>query len=402
MKKAVMYGAGNFGRGYLGQLFCESGYETVFIDVNPVIINKINADGGYPVYVAKNSEYSECRVDNICGIDGKDTDSIAEAVASADIAATAVGVNALRYIAEPFAAGIKLMFENHRKKPLNVLICENLSEADKYFSAMIKSHLSEEVGEYFDSHVGLVLTAVGRLVPETPKAILEQNPLAVCVEEYRELPVDKNAFKGTIPNIKHMIPCEPFGYYLSRKLYMNNMGHVMCAYLGYLRGYKYIWETLEDESVRTITRGALREVALALSKEYKTGVGELYEAADLLLERFSNKLLGDTVERVGRDTKRKLAENDRFVGAAMLCQKHGVTPYCVCAGIAAGLMFDPEGDVYSTEVAERIKKFGLMPTLAQYCGIDAASELALAIRLIYEKLSSGSSICDVAEMLKKR
>ena len=34
MKKAVMYGAGNIGRGFITQLFSKSGYETALIDVN--------------------------------------------------------------------------------------------------------------------------------------------------------------------------------------------------------------------------------------------------------------------------------------------------------------------------------------------------------------------------------
>ena len=34
MKKFVMYGAGNIGRGFIGQTFSKSGYEVVFVDVN--------------------------------------------------------------------------------------------------------------------------------------------------------------------------------------------------------------------------------------------------------------------------------------------------------------------------------------------------------------------------------
>ena len=34
--KAVMYGAGSIGRGFIGALFSEIGYEVVFIDVNAV------------------------------------------------------------------------------------------------------------------------------------------------------------------------------------------------------------------------------------------------------------------------------------------------------------------------------------------------------------------------------
>ena len=44
MKQAIMYGAGNIGRGFIGQLFHMSGYEISFIDVNMTVIDKLNAD----------------------------------------------------------------------------------------------------------------------------------------------------------------------------------------------------------------------------------------------------------------------------------------------------------------------------------------------------------------------
>ena len=40
MKKAVIYGAGNIGRGFIGQLFSMSGYEISFIDVNAAVIDR--------------------------------------------------------------------------------------------------------------------------------------------------------------------------------------------------------------------------------------------------------------------------------------------------------------------------------------------------------------------------
>ena len=48
--KAVMYGAGNIGRGFIGQRFFLSGYETTFIDVNADAVNAINEAGKYPIY----------------------------------------------------------------------------------------------------------------------------------------------------------------------------------------------------------------------------------------------------------------------------------------------------------------------------------------------------------------
>ena len=46
--KAVMYGAGSIGRGFIGALFSEIGYEVVFIDVNDDVIHLINKEKTYP------------------------------------------------------------------------------------------------------------------------------------------------------------------------------------------------------------------------------------------------------------------------------------------------------------------------------------------------------------------
>ena len=49
--KAVMYGAGNIGRGFIAQLFNLSGYETCFVDVNMDVVNRLNEDGKYPLFI---------------------------------------------------------------------------------------------------------------------------------------------------------------------------------------------------------------------------------------------------------------------------------------------------------------------------------------------------------------
>ena len=44
MKKAIQFGAGNIGRGFIGALLSQAGYHVVFADVNKDMINKINED----------------------------------------------------------------------------------------------------------------------------------------------------------------------------------------------------------------------------------------------------------------------------------------------------------------------------------------------------------------------
>lgn len=380
MKKAIMYGAGNIGRGFIGQLFSQSGYEVAFIDVNMTVIDRLNADREYPVYITAGDHYDISPVKNVRGIDGKDIPAIAEAMAEADIMATAVGVNILKFIAAPFAAGVRKRMEKRIEAPLNVIICENMIGADSYFAGLVKADLNDTEKAYFDSHIALVEPSIGRMVPATPKDIAEKNPLAVCVEPYCELPVDKAAFKGEIPQIKNLVPFAPFDFYIRRKLFMHNMSHALVAYLGYRKGYTYIWEAVSDPEIRTSALHALVESSCALSAEYGVPLKELLSFSADLIERFGNKLLGDTVERVGKDTVRKLSENDRLVGAANLCIKHGIVPNYICSGITAALAFAPEADEPSKEVAAFAKTNGAAAALEKYGNVRPDSMILKLVK----------------------
>ena len=395
MKKALMYGAGNIGRGFIGQLFHMSGYEISFIDVNMAVIDKLNEDGCYPIYITEKEGYHEYLVTDVHGVNGRDNEAIAKAMAEADVMATAVGVNILKFIAAPFACGVRRRMELGIEAPLNVIICENMIEADKYFAGLVKQNLSEEECRYFDAHIALVEPSIGRMVPATPKEIAEKNPLAVCVEPYCELPVDKNAFKGEIPDIQNMVPFAPFDFFIRRKLFMHNMSHALVAYFGALCGYTYIWEAMANPHIQSLAEQALSVASQALHLEYGVPLEELASFSANLIERFHNKLLGDTVDRVGKDTKRKLSANDRLVGTMLLCEKHGIQPTCILAGIAAGLHFSPAGDDSSIEVAEDAKSNGVLHALQAYCGIAADTPAAKAIDGFYAKIKNNVPISEI-------
>ena len=144
MKKAVMYGAGNIGRGFIGKLFSETGYEVVFIDINPVILERLNSDRRYPVRIMADGEYKEEIVDNVRAVSAADVNQVALEIASADIMATAVGVNVLPKIAKPIASGLHKRWEDGNFSPLNIIICENMLDANHYLSKLIKQELSEK------------------------------------------------------------------------------------------------------------------------------------------------------------------------------------------------------------------------------------------------------------------
>lgn len=381
--KAVMYGAGNIGRGFIVQSFYESGYETALIDVNMAVINRLNEDHRYPVYITKNGQYEIHMIENVRGVDGRDVDAVAHAIAEADLMATAVGVNILKFIAPNIAEGIKKRFALGIRTPLNCIVCENMIGADHYLAGMIKDCLNDEEKAYFDEYFAAVEPSIGRMVPATPKEISEKEPLAVCVEEYFELPVDKAAFKGEIPPVKNFVPFTPFDFYIQRKLFMHNMSHAVTAYLGKQKGYTYIWEANADAGIRANAAAALDAISRAMSAEHGVALAELKAFSENLLVRYENQLLGDTVDRVGKDTVRKLGENDRLIGAAKLCVKHGIDPEPICLGIAAALKFAPEDDEAACRVASFCRERGVAEALKEFSNLCACDPIVAAVEKMY-------------------
>jgi len=335
--KAVMYGAGNIGRGFIGQLLSQSGYSVAFVDVNPDVIKAINDAGRYPINILHKTSSEEIWVENVSCVDGKDIDAVAQAIAEADIMATAVGVNILKFVAAPIAAGLKKRWENGNNTPLNIIICENLIGADRVLKELIAANLDDT--SKLDSLVGFVEASIGRMVPVQTPEMQNGNPLRVCVEAFDKLPLDKAAFKGEIPAIKNAILFTPFEFYIERKLFIHNMGHAFTAYLGALCGYDYIWQAIEDPRIEVCVLRAMTQSAIALSKRHGVDVTELYDHVTDLIDRFGNRQLGDTVKRVGGDIKRKLSENDRIIGALKMCNEQGVQADYIELAAAAALNF---------------------------------------------------------------
>ena len=179
MKKAVMYGAGNIGKGFMGQLFFQNGYNTVFIDINPDVIDALNRDKAYPIKIVSNKDRHEMIIKDVSGIHGMDTNAVAEEIARCDIMCTAVGVNVLPKIVPNLANGIKLRSQTGR--PLNIIICENKIDANLYLKQMIKEYLPQEYHSFIEDKVGFIEASVGRMVPVVTDEMKEGNLLRVWV-----------------------------------------------------------------------------------------------------------------------------------------------------------------------------------------------------------------------------
>lgn len=338
MPKAVIFGAGNVGRGLVGQLLVEAGYAVTFVDMDDRIIAAINARDRYPHFTISNLGRAEKIIGPVHALHGSHKDQVVEAITAADLVATSVGAHALPFLADNIAAGIRQRIARNLN-PLNILLCENLHQAAKRMKEWLLACLPDLPENIFDSQVGLVETSIGRMIPAPSETIRQIHPAAIQVEPYKFLPYDIHAVKGSFPAVPGLVGDWdiPFAYYGDRKLYIHNMGHAMCAYLSRCCGLTFIWEGIMSPEIRYFVRSAMLESALALALRYNQPLQPLIHYVDDLLYRFGNKLLGDTVERVGRDPKRKLAAGDRLVGAYQMCCENKSDHGHLSLGLAAGL-----------------------------------------------------------------
>ncbi len=371
-RSAVHIGAGSIGRGFMGQLYFESGFHTTFIDVVDEVVNAINAEGSYPIDIVTDDNSTRIIVRNVDAVNGKNLEMAANKLAKADIASTAVGLNAMRHIAPLLARAVEIRFSSDNAEPLDIILCENINDGKTFVRELIRENLPIEFHAVLDTKVGLVEASIGRMVPVMTPEQGKQNPLLVCVEPYCELPVDELGFRGKIPQIMHMKPASNFSAYVERKLFAHNLTHACTAYLGYLKGYTYIYEAIRDPEIHEIVQGAGRESCLVLAKKHGLEFSELQIHVNDLIHRYHNRALADQVSRVARDPKRKLAPGDRFMGPATMCVKYQIEPKNIALAIAAALHYNPKDsdDPTAPEVQSMIENYGIELFLCDFCKID--------------------------------
>lgn len=384
-RTAVVFGAGSVGRGFLGQLFSESGYCVVFVDVDDPLVEALNARRCYTLRLAGVDETVDLNVGPVRAVDGRDTAEVADEVARASLMATAVGARALQAIAKPIADGIAQRAQDGSVQPLNVIICENLHDAPELLRTYVCDHLPPERVSLVDG-IGFVPAVIARMSPVPTPEQRAQDPSLIVAEPYKVLPVDREAFVGAVPAVVGMEPVTPFLAYTERKLYVHNAAHAMLGYLGYQEGLEFGFEALEHPWIRARLDRALAESGRALIAEHGFDAQEMSEHIHDLLARFANRALADPVDRLARDPLRKLRPDDRLVGAARLAEKHGIEPMGLAWGIAGALAYDNPGDDHAATLQARIGDEGLNDVMRGLCGISEAEALAVLVCERYEAL----------------
>lgn len=381
--KAVHFGAGNIGRGFIGLLLHQSGYKTFFVDVNEEIVDLLNEKQQYTVKLADASG-EELLVKNVSAINSiKNPELVVEEIAKADIVTAAVGANILPLIAGLIAKGLKQRLTQENKE-LTIIACENMIGGSAFLKEKVYAELTEEEKEQFDTYFSFPNAAVDRIVPNQTNA----DKLAVTVEPFYEWVVDESEIKGTTPPVQGVTFVQDLEPFIERKLFTVNTGHAVVAYFGYLAGIRNMHEALENAEIRETIEQVLQETGRYLTAAYSFDEQAHAAYVQKIIGRFANPYISDDTTRVGRSPMRKLQNTDRLVRPAIqYVEMFGEIPAYLTKGIAAALHYDFKEDAEANEMQEMINQKGIQYTIEKTTSIKPGTELFDEILKQYENLS---------------
>lgn len=381
--RALHFGAGNIGKGFIGYLLNKSGYDVCFIDVNQAAIDKFNKNNRYLVELLDDKHNVEVitPVSALNSITQKE--EVLNLIVKADIITTSVGIGNIPRIAQSIAEGLLKRTEVNKNK-IDIIANENAINASSTLKQEVEKYLSDEEIKNIRQYVGFPNSAIDRLALSKEN---QEDEIAL-VEPIFEWVINKSEMVNIdLPQIKGAMYVADLAPYIERKLYCVNMAHAATAYIGFLNGEKTIQDTLKKPIIESFVKGALNEVAKYFIKEHNISSNEINIFIEKTLARFKNNNICDDILRVGRSPIRKLGANERLVGPTLKLYEQEYPVKHMAMLVAAALLFDNPEDEESVILQQYIKENGIEEAIRHFTGIDDGC-LVIIIKNNYYKLSN--------------
>ncbi|WP_379945762.1 mannitol dehydrogenase [Enterococcus devriesei] len=293
MKKALLFGAGKIGQGFIGDLLHEDGYEIIFADVSDEVIEEINKNNCYRLFLT-NHKYEEKIIDNVFAFSLlKSQEKIIDAITQVDVIVTSVMKTNLVSVAPILAKGLKKRLAEGKSRVL-VMACENaVMGTDILVNLMIDTKIItlnqlKEIGAYPNTGVdrfvfgGIYNGKEGTAISDSHEFAIERQKL----DDPESKPITGAEYVDNLEAV------------LKRKLYLVNCWLAITSYIGYTKGYKMVDEALRDEEIQKIVNKAVLESARSLEMDLSQYLGHI------LVETVTSFLLLPTLQTpVGLDSE---------------------------------------------------------------------------------------------------
>ncbi|HFU4488636.1 TPA: mannitol-1-phosphate 5-dehydrogenase [Streptococcus suis] len=378
MKQAVHFGAGNIGRGFIGEILFENGFEIAFVDVNETIIDALNQRHAYEIEIAEEGQ-RHIAVSGVRGINNRQNpEEVVAALATADLVTTAIGPNILPFIAGLVAEGIEARRQAGNTQPLDVLACENMIGGSAFLYEEVKKHLSEEGLAYAAEFVGFPNAAVDRIVP----AQSHEDPLFVVVEPFNEWVVETQGMKNPdlkLEGVHYEADLEPF---IERKLFSVNSGHATSAYTGAHFGATTILEALQNPEVKSKVEAVLAEIRSLLIAKWGFDEQALVDYHKVIISRFENPYIVDDIARVARTPIRKLGYDERFIRPIRELRERGLSYDNLLATVSYIFGYKDETDEQSVQLQTLLQEKSLPEVVSEVTGLTDPALIAEIVAVV--------------------
>ena len=368
MMQAVHFGAGNIGKGFIGDLLHDSGFYITFVEVNDAVVQSINRTNSYDIFVI-DKNYEKRTINNVSALSSGE-EEITEAILDADMVTTSVWADNLAKVAPVIAKGLQKRIDNKKEK-LNILACENALYATDILKKEILKNLKADESE-LNNYACFPNVSVDRLALN----IIKDGEPAVEIDSSFELVIEKNKLVNpdTEP-IKGAIYAENLTMYLERKLYIVNCGHAAAAYLGFLKGYKIVQDALKDKEILEEVLGAMNESAAVLQKKFGFSHEDLQKFIQKNIKRFTSEAVKDDILRVGRSPIRKLDPTDRLVAPALGCIEYNYETKYLSKIIAAVFHYENPNDEQAVILKKYLDENGIEKSITNFTKIQKGTKL---------------------------
>lgn len=323
MKKAVIIGAGQTGRGFIAPIVQENGYMITFLDKDRMLVEQLRKEKEYTVsYFGGKREPKRISGYTALATDEKEA---VNALTEADVVFVSVFAS---HVGE--LAGLLQKAASKRTEKLTVFCCENGVNVKKPLTdAGVDAVISE----------GVIFCTT--LKPEAEK-------LDLISQDYPDLPVD-----GKVPGLKvhleHMPWEEDFPGLIQRKIYTYNFMSAVVAYLGDYKGYEVYGEAANDPEIAGMMEELLPVVSRIIGKEYGVPYEVQLEFTKNAIAKFRNRDIYDTIYRNARQAERKLGLKERMLTPLRLAAKDGDDTREIALVTAAALYYGEQREALDCE-----------------------------------------------------
>ncbi|MCP1224201.1 mannitol dehydrogenase [Sebaldella sp. S0638] len=382
MKKAVHFGAGSIGRGFIGDLLHDTGYEIVLVDIDKNIVEQINKTNSYDLYIIEEN-YKKKTITNVKAVLLTDTGKIADEITGADLVTVSVWVDNLPGVAVPLLEGLKKRYGKNAER-LNVLTCENAIHNGSILRNEVLKLDAAFTENMLDKTAAFPDTAVERMVLAS-----ERNGVrSVDIGLEHELVIEKTKLADPESKpVKGAVYTENMDKYIERKLFIINGGHAWAGYMGHVSGFTTMQEVFQNETFTSSVKEVMQEIGTLIAQKYNFSTKELDDYIDFVINRFKTPGITDYISRVSRNPIRKLKAGERLTGPCVQCEERGLKNNRLIQGIAAAFLYDMPEDQQSVELQAHIKEHGIEESVSFYTSIPAGSELHQKIVENYKILS---------------